>query len=67
MSKGGTIIPPLIDGKIEFTLQSTKIVELSRKRFHPAYILRLREPELSEVKASVLEDLKRVKARLDAL
>ena len=35
--------------------------------FHPSYILRQFEPQLSEVKATVLEDLKQVKARLDAL
>jgi DNA polymerase len=35
--------------------------------FHPSYILRQFEPALTEVKATVLEDLKRVKARLDAL
>lgn len=35
--------------------------------FHPAYILRMQEPYLTEVKATVLEDLKQVKARLDAL
>ncbi len=35
--------------------------------FHPAYILRLLEPQLAEVKAAVVEDFKQVKARLDAL
>ncbi len=35
--------------------------------FHPAYILRLREPQLSEVKKIVLEDLAVVKQRYEAL
>lgn len=35
--------------------------------FHPAYILRLLEPQLGEVKATVIEDLQTVRARLEAL
>lgn len=35
--------------------------------FHPAYILRLREPQLSEVKQTVLDDFKAVSTRLEAL
>lgn len=35
--------------------------------FHPSYILRQFEPQLTEVKSTVLDDLKQVKARLDAL
>ncbi len=35
--------------------------------FHPAYILRLREPQLSDVKNQVIEDFKVVAARREAL
>jgi len=35
--------------------------------FHPAYILRLREPQLSEVKQIVVEDLVKVTQRCEAL
>ncbi len=35
--------------------------------FHPAYILRLREPQLSEVKQQVIEDMRQVAQRREAL
>jgi DNA polymerase len=35
--------------------------------FHPAYILRLREPQYSNIKGIVIEDIKKVAQRLEAL